>query len=630
MKFEFFTEDGVFKMEYADYCKAPEMMNRIANEDRVLVNLGLRILTFDKQWLAEHKQQRLFVEQMERERAENPLRFFLPHCANSNDFNTPSHHYINDDEHLLTVFLSGNRYGKTTLTWIRIMTTFSLVQCDKNWEIFKDHGVNYHAFTQPKDVGLVSYHWDNHRKTIWPKVIKIWTPKSELGEWAQWEVPQVTTGQIVDLKKSLSNIHLMACSQPQAMFESTVLDLADWDEQGTENRFDGLNARLKTRRLFYPDENGIEKIRRGSHSMGLTPHRLQDRPDSGADSWIYKLATKQMTKGLSIKFYHGDLHADVPDWIYPERQKQVDQAELQEAIERKDKKRDRQIRARIYGEWESTGGLVYDEFDEEVHVIDDMPINPKWCALRAGDHGRTNPSAWLWIAITPQGDWIVFREYLEGDLTISTCVENVVRLSGNILRDRQATTFGQMIMTEREEVQSNEEYILDVMDGRSFRKPDNNTPMTIGQLYQKAGMRKIRPAPLQLNKGTIEMVKEMMKIRHEVKHIQTGSLGAPRLYIFRSCRLLINHIKNYRNLPVIKDGRSPSEKPQEVDDHDLDALRYAVMSAPSYKAFKTIKPNGGTNETQGKGKGYWVKNGRSGSARGNGRTRRDPYTARKI
>ena len=117
--YEFFTEDGHFKLTYQDYVNSPDLMAKISDEERPMLNLGLRIFNFDFRWLGEHREARKVFDYWKEERRKNPLRFYLPHCAASQSFDESAmHRFINDDKHIFTGFIGPNRTVKTTATWV--------------------------------------------------------------------------------------------------------------------------------------------------------------------------------------------------------------------------------------------------------------------------------------------------------------------------------------------------------------------------------------------------------------------------------------------------------------------------------------------------------------------------------
>ena len=127
MIFTFYTEEGEFSLAYEDYIKNSDLRKAIADDGRIFVNLGLRILSFNRKWLDEHPNHKRFVEHMQHEREENPLRFYLPHCAHSKDFDTPVHRFLNDDQNIYTAILAPNRLGKTTAMWIKLMVRYGKI-----------------------------------------------------------------------------------------------------------------------------------------------------------------------------------------------------------------------------------------------------------------------------------------------------------------------------------------------------------------------------------------------------------------------------------------------------------------------------------------------------------------------
>ena len=48
----------------------------------------------------------------------------------------------------------------------------------------------------------------------------------------------------------------------------------------------------------------------------------------------------------------------------------------------------------------------------------------------------------------------------------------------------------------------------------------------------------------------IMLIKELLKINPTRKHMATGAMGAPRLYIFRSCRHVRRSMIEYMNKQI--------------------------------------------------------------------------------
>jgi hypothetical protein len=573
--------------------------------------------------MKQHPQKAGFLHGLQYEYEQNPLRFFLPHCANLSNFDSASHKFINDADHVYSGLIGPNRFGKSTIAYVKAMTTYGVIPCDPNWEIFKDHGVKYREWTGPKEIAFASYNWGNIQKTLWPQIARHWTPKKELGDkYSRYSAPQ-DRGFSVQFDCG-SILHMMCMSQPQGMFESQALDGFLWDEQGIEAKFDGANARMQTRRAYSKDEDGYEYLTAGWHICAATPHKVEGRADTGGGTWFEGLYNGTVTKGLTVSFYKGSVIDDVADWIFPEREKEVKLAELAEAIEHNNKKAERSIRSRLFGDFETTGGMVYDEWDDEMHVIDSFAPPSHWCAFRCMDHGRTNPTAGIWVAISPEGDFFAYRELVSADATITDNVRKIVEMSGNYLRQTGEQTTAAGTLTRYVEMvgDNGEQYVFDVIDGRSFKSPDLNSRMNVGQLYRTAGLHRLQPAPIQPVETTIPIIKEYLRIDPERIHYVTKKRGAPRLYVMRSCPQLIKDLKAYRNREDKSRTGIISEKPHAKNDHTLDALRYGFMKNPRYMA---IKPYKGKEVRDDKpARSWWIED--DVDAPGQRRSGRDRFT----
>jgi phage terminase large subunit-like protein len=78
--------------------------------------------------------------------------------------------------------------------------------------------------------------------------------------------------------------------------------------------------------------------------------------------------------------------------------------------------------ARETGRFIQLGGLVYKDFKRDTHVI--PALDPKtlheWEWHRSMDHGFNNPTAWLWHAVSPDGEQIItFAEHYRREMVVS-------------------------------------------------------------------------------------------------------------------------------------------------------------------------------------------------------------------
>jgi len=63
-------------------------------------------------------------------------------------------------------------------------------------------------------------------------------------------------------------------------------------------------------------------------------------------------------------------------------------------------------------------GLVFKDFQREIHTLEPFTIDESWQRFRCIDFGSTNPTACLWIAVDPDENWFIFDEYYETRQTI--------------------------------------------------------------------------------------------------------------------------------------------------------------------------------------------------------------------
>jgi phage terminase large subunit len=69
----------------------------------------------------------------------------------------------------------------------------------------------------------------------------------------------------------------------------------------------------------------------------------------------------------------------------------------------------RHLRLRL-GKWAAAEGVIYEDFDREIHVINSFPIPSDWIRFRAIDFGYTNPFVCQWWAMDPDGRLYLYRE----------------------------------------------------------------------------------------------------------------------------------------------------------------------------------------------------------------------------
>jgi PBSX family phage terminase large subunit len=197
------------------------------------------------------------------------------------------------------------------------------------------------------------------------------------------------------------------------------------------------------------------------------------------------------------------------------------------------------------GLWAGAEGVVYDEWDATLHVIDPITIPPEWRRIRSIDFGFTNPFVCQWWAVDGDGRLHLYRELYGTRKIVSDWAADILRLS---------------------EGESIEHTIVD---------HDAEDRATL----HKTG---IQTLPAKKNvKGGIELVQQRLR--------KAGD-GKPRVFIHRNARVnqadtellearkplcTAQEFDGY-TWATATETRAAKEEPVKLNDHGLDAMRYAV------------------------------------------------------
>lgn len=202
-----------------------------------------------------------------------------------------------------------------------------------------------------------------------------------------------------------------------------------------------------------------------------------------------------------------------------------------------------------HGKWVQSEGVVYDEWDRQVHVIDPFEIPASWRRIRAIDFGYSNPFVCLWIAVDDDCRMYVYRELYHTKRTVRVHAKQITELSGD------------------------ERYEFSVSDHDA---EDRATLLENGIATV--------PARKDVSPG-IEAVQERLKSDG------SGRARDRRLYVFRDCLIerdkelaeakrpcsILEEFDSY-SWPKADDGKAVKEAPEKINDHAMDAVRYAAMS----------------------------------------------------
>lgn len=197
------------------------------------------------------------------------------------------------------------------------------------------------------------------------------------------------------------------------------------------------------------------------------------------------------------------------------------------------------MESRRYGRFCQSKGLVYTEFDENVHVIDPFTVPKDWQNNLSIDPGLNNPLSCHFYAVDYDDNVYVVAEHYEKGKSVSYHAERIKALAKAL----DWKTDGSGRLTALIDSAANQRTLA--------------SEKSVSQLFFDEGILVNTKVNKDLFTG-ISRVKQYLKGR--------------RLYIFKSCPNLIREIKGY--------WWGKNDVPVKRDDHALDELRYFIMSMP--------------------------------------------------
>ena len=217
--------------------------------------------------------------------------------------------------------------------------------------------------------------------------------------------------------------------------------------------------------------------------------------------------------------------------------------------------------ALLYGSWDSFDGQVFREWKNDpehyedqkwTHVITPFKIPKEWRIIRCFDWGYTRPFACYWIAVAPNRQKFVIREYYgcNGDPNKGLQMHHI-EVAEKI--------------REIEDTDPN-------LQGRKITGPadpsifEESRGLSIASAMAKA------PNYVVWTKGDNSRIPGKMQVHY---HLAFDNEGMPLLQVFSTCKHLIRTLPN-----LTYDESNVEDVNSDMEDHAYDALRYGLMSDP--------------------------------------------------
>ena len=207
------------------------------------------------------------------------------------------------------------------------------------------------------------------------------------------------------------------------------------------------------------------------------------------------------------------------------------------------------------GQYVHLGGAVFPEFSPVSHCIPKGQFKPtsKHRIIRTMDSGYTNPTAWLWMAVDPDGTIVVFKEHYQSKWNVAQHAEVVNKITREVVQDSGA------------------ELYLTTGDP-AIKQTKEHTGTSILQEYAKHGIYiAVDNIPTDRRIG-LEKIQQYLKTNPKT--------GKPYLMITDDCPNLIAELpklkwKKYAS-PKIAEQKNKQEDIRDKDNHCYDALKYAM------------------------------------------------------
>jgi len=205
---------------------------------------------------------------------------------------------------------------------------------------------------------------------------------------------------------------------------------------------------------------------------------------------------------------------------------------------------ERTLQSRRYGRFASEGaGLVYPEFDEQIHVIEPFPLPKEWQDNISIDPGLNNPLSAHWYAVDFDDNVYVVYEHYEAGRDIDYHADAIKEICRKL--DWHADSRGR---------------VCALIDSAAKQRTLGAVKSVVELFYERGIL--VNP----------DVEKDLFSGIARVKSYLKRDNGLPNIYIFNTCVNLIRELKGYY--------WGSGDAPRKADDHSLDEMRYYLMSRP--------------------------------------------------
>lgn len=304
----------------------------------------------------------------------------------------------------------------------------------------------------------------------------------------------------------LSRIGFKSADQGREKFQGASLDFVWFDEEPPQDVYEECKMRV------------LDK--KGDIFGTMTPLK--------GLTWVYEEIYLNKTQNPEI-FYLFMEWGDNP-FLDPEEVKRLSE-NMSESC----------LYSRRYGKFRENTGLVYEEFDENIHVIEPFDVPSEWQDNISIDPGLNNPLSAHFYCVDYDNNIYVVAEHYEKGKDIGYHAKAILDIADRLNWHRNRSGMPEALIDSA----ANQRTLA--------------SSKSVAELFLEKGIAVNTKVNKELFSG-IAAVKEYFAAR------------PPRIFIFKTCVNMIREIKSY--------WWGKGDTPVKKDDHAMDELRYYIMTNP--------------------------------------------------
>jgi PBSX family phage terminase large subunit len=296
---------------------------------------------------------------------------------------------------------------------------------------------------------------------------------------------------------------------------------------------------------------------------------LADCNPEGPDHWL----KKRCDEGQTVMLYA--LHSDNPKLFDDAGQATERGAEYLDKLSKLTGVR----RHRLYGGmWAAAEGVIYENWNPAIHLIDRKRLPFEWPRLWSIDFGYTNPFVWQMWAIDPDGRLILEKEIYRSQRIVADHAQQILDVI-SIRKDRPLLADGRIDK-----------------DRITWKYPQPWKIICDHDAEDRATLER------EIGLGTTPATKTVSDgIQATIERFNIQPDGQPRIMLCRDALVDRDEALAERGLPLglageipgyvwepSPEGKPSKDRPLKLNDHSADALRYVVadqdlLAAPNVR-----------------------------------------------